>query len=70
MSQPEDSKNDWHCGGWEGARRETQRFMKSLTFDQKLDWLEGAQQLVAEIHGWEAALLPSGSTVKPRWYKK
>ena len=62
--------DDWHCGGWEGAERETLRYMASLTFDQKLDWLEGAQQLIAEIHGWEAALLPSGSTVMPRWYKK
>ena len=65
-SQPPD---DWHCGGWEGAELTTLRHMASLTFDQKLDWLEGAQQLIADIHGWEAALLPSGSTVKPRWYE-
>ena len=44
--------------------------MMNLSFDQKLDWLEGAQELVAQIHGWEAALLPSGSSVKPRWYKR
>ncbi len=45
----------------------TLRHMASLTFDQKLNWLEGAQQLIADIHGWEAALLPSASTVMPRW---
>ena len=65
-----DGTQDWHCGGWEGAERETLRYMASLTFEQKLAWLEDAQQLVADIHGWEAALLPSGSSVRPKWYKK
>ena len=69
MSQSKLQSNDWHCGGWEGARQETYSVMQELTFDQKLDWLEGAQQLVADMHGWEAALLPSGSTVMPKWHK-
>ena len=68
MNPPKNTDGGWHCGGWEGARRETYRSMQEMTFDQKLGWLEGAQQLVAEIHGWEVALLPSGSSVKPRWY--
>ncbi len=70
MSLPNEQNDGWHCGGWEGARRETYRMMQEMTFDQKLDWLEGAQELIAEIHGPEAALLPSGSTVMPRWYKQ
>lgn len=58
---------DWHCGGWEGARRETLRTMRNLTFEQKLDWLEQAQRLIADIHGWEAALQSSGTLVhKPK----
>ena len=63
------SADDWHCGGWEGAELTTLRYMVNLTFDQKLKWLKGAQQLIAEIYGWEAALLPSGSTVMPKWYR-
>ena len=66
MNQGNDQTDDWHCGGWEGARRETYRSMQALTLDQKLDWLEGAQELVASMHGWEAALLPSGSIVRPK----
>ena len=71
MSTPSDLdfSEDWHCGGWEGAELTTLRHMASLTFDQKLEWLEGAQQIIADIHGWDAALLPSGSTVMPRWYQ-
>lgn len=61
--------DDWHCGGWEGAELATLRHMASLTFDQKLAWLEEAQRLVADLHGPEAALLPSGSTVMPKWYQ-
>lgn len=61
-----DLPDDWHCGGWEGAERETLRGMQSLTFEQKLDWLEQAQRLVAAQHGWEAALQPSGTLIKPR----
>ena len=61
-----DASTEWHCGGWEGAERETLRFMQNMTFEQKLDWLEQAQRLVAAMHGWEAALQPSGTLVKPR----
>ena len=66
MSKKEENRppDDWHCGGWEGAERETLRFMQSLTFEQKLNWLEQAQRLVAEMHGWEAALQPGGTLVK------
>ena len=70
MNWPEDQKDDWHCGGWEGAQRETYRMMQEMTFAQKLAWLEEAQQFIADIHGEEAALLPSGSTVMPKWYKR
>jgi hypothetical protein len=38
--------------------------MRNLTFEQRLDWLEQAQRLIAEIHGWEAALQPSGTLVR------
>ena len=65
-----DNSQDWHCGGWEGAERETLRYMASLSFAQKLKWLEDAQQFIADIHGWEVALLPSGSSVLPNWHKK
>ena len=57
---------DWHCGGWEGAERETLRLMQRMTFEQKLNWLEQAQRLIAAMHGWEAALQPSGTLIKPR----
>lgn len=55
--------NDWHCGGWEGAERETLRHMISLTFEEKIQWLEMAQKLIADMHGEEASLLPSGSLI-------
>jgi len=65
---PADEPNpaaDWHCGGWEGAERETLRAMQRMTFEQKLIWLEQAQRLVADLHGWEAALQPSGALIRP-----
>ncbi len=43
--------NDWHCGGWEGAERETLRHMISLTFEEKIQWLEQAQKMIAAMHG-------------------
>ena len=70
MSQPKEYNDNWHCGGWEGAQRETYRIMQEMTFDQKLACLEDAQQFIADIHGPEAALLPGGSSVLPKWYEK
>ncbi len=55
---------NWHCGGWEGAELETLRAMSALTFEQKLDWLEQAQRLIADLHGWEAALQPNGTLAR------
>ena len=52
--------------GWEEAESETLRIMQRMTFEQKLDWLEQAQRLVADLHGWEAALQPGGTLVEPR----
>ena len=67
MSQSTDPQptSDWHCGGWEGAELTTLRHMASLTFTQKVAWLEQAQRIVASLHGWDAALQPSGSIVVP-----
>ena len=62
-SLPED---DWHCGGWEGAQRETWRQMIGLSFDERLAWLEEAQNVIAAMHGEEAALLPAGSIISPK----
>jgi hypothetical protein len=66
MNDPDNSlvAGDWHCGGWEGAELETLRTMSRLTFEQKLDWLEQAQRLIADLHGWEAALQSSGTLVR------
>ncbi len=66
MNAPDHSPpaGDWHCGGWEGAELETLRTMSALTFEQKLDWLEQAQRLIADLHGWEAALKSSGTLVR------
>ena len=61
---------DWDCGGWEGAERETLRAMQRLTLEQKAEWLEQAQRLVADLHGWEAALQPGGTVIKPRRQEK
>lgn len=58
--------SDWQCGGWKGARRETIRHMMSLSFEEKIQWLEEAQDLIAEMHGEEAALLSSGSIIPPK----
>ena len=60
------ASDDWHCGGWAGAEMATFQHMMSLTFEQKIAWLEGAQETVAAMHGWEAARQNSGTTVKPR----
>ena len=57
---------DWHCGGWEGAERETLRHMAGLSFEGKLRWLEEAQEIIVAFHGEEAANLPSGSIVPPK----
>lgn len=43
---------DWHCGGWEGAEREELRRMASLSFEEKIRWLEEAQALVSGIKAW------------------
>lgn len=66
MNDPDNSlpAGDWHCGGWEGAELETLHTMSRLTFEQKLDWLEQAQRLIADMHGWEASLQPSGTLVR------
>ena len=61
-----DASDDWHCGGWEGAEMATYQHMKSLTFEQKIAWLESAQKTVAAMHGWEAARQNSGTTLKCR----
>lgn len=42
----------WHCGGWEGSERETLRRMASLTFEEKIIWLEEAQKLASGIKAW------------------
>lgn len=54
---------DWDCGGWEGAERDSLLWMMNLSFEEKIRWLEEAQDVIASIHGEEAALLPSGSIV-------
>ncbi len=59
----ETQNNDWQCGGWEGAQRETLRHMISLTLEEKIEWLENAQKMIAAMHGEEASLLPSGSII-------
>lgn len=68
MNDPEApaASDDWHCGGWEGAEMATYEHMKSLTFAQKIAWLESAQERIAAMHGWEAARQNSGTTVDVR----
>ena len=68
MSEDEQptAPDDWHCGGWEGAEMATLRGMQQMTFWQKVLWLEQAQRFIADLHGWEAAMQPSGTLVKPR----
>ena len=67
MNNPEtpNPTDNWHCGGWEGAEMATYEHMKSLTFEQKIAWLEGAQETVAAMHGWEVARQNSGTNAKP-----
>ena len=64
------SNENWHCGGWEGAEAETLRIMRAMSFEQKIRWLEQAQRLVAEMHGWPAALQPGGTLIKPPGMKE
>lgn len=47
-----EKKDDWHCGGWPGAEREQLRRMASLSFEEKIQWLEEAQKMADHIKAW------------------
>ena len=46
---------DWHACTWEGAREDVLRLGRSMTFREKVIWLEQAARLSMAIRGGRPA---------------
>ena len=63
--QADKNDDDWSCGGWEGAELATLRHWQTLTFRERIQWLEMAQETVEHLTAGKRTLRPDGKIERP-----
>ena len=63
--QADKNDDDWSCGGWEGAELATLRHMQTLTFRERIQWLEMAQKTVEHLTAGKPFIRSDGKIVRP-----
>ena len=63
--QADKNDDDWSFGGWEGAELATLRHWQTLTFRERIQWLEMAQKTVEHLTAGKPFIRSDGKIERP-----